>query len=45
MARANSQPMISVQVQLWVRELTRMLRKVGVAPEFAWWHDGPADIG
>lgn len=40
----NLRPMISVQVQLWVRELTRMIRKVNAVPEFAWWHDGPADI-
>lgn len=40
----NLRPMISVQVQLWVRELTRMIRKVGSTPEFAWWHDGPADL-
>jgi ATP-dependent helicase YprA (DUF1998 family) len=41
----NLRPMISVQVQLWVRELTRMIRKVGLTPEFAWWHDSPADTG
>ncbi|WP_236731918.1 DEAD/DEAH box helicase [Mycolicibacterium peregrinum] len=40
----NLRPMINVQVQLWVRELTRMIRKVGPTPEFAWWHDGPADV-
>jgi hypothetical protein len=38
-------PMISVQVQLWVRELSRMIRKVGLTPEFAWWHYSPADAG
>ena len=43
--QGNLRPMISVQVQLWVRELTRMIRKVGLAPEFAWWHDGPDDTG
>ena len=42
--QGNLRPMISVQVQLWVRELTRMIRKVGPTPEFAWWHDGPADV-
>ena len=41
----NNRPMINVQVQLWARELTRMLRKVGPTPEFAWWHDGPDDEG
>ncbi len=42
--QGNVRPMISVQVQLWVRELTRMIRKVSSAPDFAWWHDGPAAI-
>lgn len=42
--QGNLRPLISVQVQLWVRELTRMIRKVESAPEFAWWHDGPADL-
>jgi replicative superfamily II helicase len=37
----NLRPMISIQVQLWVRELTRMLRSVTREPEFDWWHDGP----
>ncbi|WIM87435.1 DEAD/DEAH box helicase [Candidatus Mycobacterium wuenschmannii] len=40
----NLRSMISVQVQLWVRELTRMIRRVSSAPEFAWWHDAPADL-
>lgn len=43
--QGNLRPLINVQVQLWVRELTRMIRKVGSAPEFAWWHDGPEDAG
>lgn len=43
--QGNLRPLINVQVQLWVRELTRMIRKVGAAPEFAWWHDGPEDAG
>ncbi|OBF21617.1 helicase [Mycobacterium kubicae] len=41
--QGNSRPIISVQVQLWVRELSRMIRKVELTPEFAWWHDTPAD--
>jgi ATP-dependent helicase YprA (DUF1998 family) len=43
--QGNVRPMISVQIQLWVRELSRMIRKVGPTPEFAWWHDSPADAG
>lgn len=38
-------PMINIQVQLWVRELTRMLRSVTAEPEFDWWHDGPPSDG
>lgn len=38
-------PMVNVQVQLWVRELTRMLRSVSREPEFDWWHDGPPADG
>jgi len=34
-------PVLNVQVQLWVRELTRMLRRVSPEPNFDWWHDGP----
>lgn len=34
-------PLVSLQVQLWVRELTRMLRRVDGVPRFAWWHDAP----
>ncbi|MEP6462630.1 MAG: DEAD/DEAH box helicase [Frankiaceae bacterium] len=34
-------PVVTVTAQLWVRELTRMLRRVNGVPEFAWWHDGP----
>lgn len=44
-SQGNARPLISVQVQLWVRELSRMIRKVGPTPEFAWWHDSPADAG
>ncbi|VEH92222.1 ATP-dependent helicase (plasmid) [Tsukamurella tyrosinosolvens] len=34
-------PLVNVQVQIWVRELSRMLRAVAVEPEFRWWHSGP----
>ncbi|MFB7859033.1 DEAD/DEAH box helicase [Rhodococcus qingshengii] len=36
----NLRPMINVQVQLWVRELTRMLRSLSRETRFDWWHDG-----
>jgi len=36
----HARPLVSLQVQLWVRELTRMLRRVDRHPQFAWWHDG-----
>ncbi|WP_431817961.1 DEAD/DEAH box helicase [Gordonia jacobaea] len=36
-------PLVNLQVQTWVRELSRMLRIVGHAPEFHWWHDGPIE--
>ncbi|WP_370181633.1 DEAD/DEAH box helicase [Rhodococcus wratislaviensis] len=38
-------PVLNVQVQLWVRELTRMLRQVSQEPSFDWWHDGPPSDG
>ncbi|MGZ9883993.1 DEAD/DEAH box helicase [Rhodococcus ruber] len=38
-------PLLNVQVQLWVRELTRMLRQVSREPSFDWWHDGPPADG
>ncbi|KYF78234.1 hypothetical protein BE11_12325 [Sorangium cellulosum] len=37
-------PLVSVQVQLWVREVRRLLREVtaaGAAPRFRWVDDGP----
>jgi len=43
--QGNLLPLVNVQVQLWVRELTRMIRQVGEEPEFAWWADGPEDSG
>ena len=44
-AHGGVRPMLNVQVQLWVRELTRMLRQVGPEPIFDWWHDGPPTDG
>jgi ATP-dependent helicase YprA (DUF1998 family) len=36
----HSVPMCNLEVQIWVREITRMLRAVHTEPRFAWWHDG-----
>jgi DEAD/DEAH box helicase domain-containing protein len=33
---AGDAPFLSVQVQVWLREIRHLLRKVQVAPEFAW---------
>ena len=35
----DGQPLLHIEVQLWVRELHRMLRAVAPPPEFAWWSD------
>lgn len=40
-AAGDAEPLVNLQVQLWVRELTRMLRRVDASPRFAWWHDAP----
>ncbi|GAA5117920.1 DEAD/DEAH box helicase [Haloechinothrix salitolerans] len=39
----RTRPLLNIEVQLWIRELTRMLRAVGPEPQFAWWHDGPSE--
>ncbi|MDV8023813.1 DEAD/DEAH box helicase [Rhodococcus sp. IEGM 1330] len=36
-------PLVNVQVQVWVREVSRLLRAVAPEPEFHWWHDGPSE--
>lgn len=41
--QAEVRPLLNVEVQLWVRELRRMLRLVGAEPGFSWWHDGPTE--
>lgn len=39
-ARTNdNQPLLHIEVQLWIRELHRMLRAVAPEPEFRWWSD------
>ncbi|GAB3553080.1 ATP-dependent helicase YprA (DUF1998 family)/very-short-patch-repair endonuclease [Actinopolyspora lacussalsi] len=40
---SGERPLLNLEVQLWVREVTRMLRAVSTEPGFAWWHDGPPD--
>lgn len=35
----EGRPLLHIEVQLWIRELHRMLRVVGDTPEFAWWSD------
>ncbi len=45
---AKRMPLVSVQVQLWVREVRRLLRDVtaaGEAPRFRWLDDGPPPQG
>lgn len=41
--RGRTRPLVNLEVQLWIRELTRMLRAVKPEPRFGWWHDGPTD--
>ncbi len=40
----NPRPLLQVEVQLWIREIRRMLRAVDTRPEFTWWHDGALEI-
>jgi ATP-dependent helicase YprA (DUF1998 family) len=35
----DGRPLLHIEVQLWVRELHRVLRAVSSAPEFRWWSD------
>lgn len=39
----RTRPLLNLEVQLWTREITRMLRAVDTTPRFAWWHDGPRE--
>ncbi|MGH3528257.1 MAG: DEAD/DEAH box helicase, partial [Pseudonocardiaceae bacterium] len=38
---ADGQPLLAVDVQLWVREVSRLLRQLSSSPRFRW-HDGAA---
>ncbi len=40
-ARAGERPLLQVDVQLWVREISRVDRKVASEPDFHWGMDGP----
>ncbi|QDU69651.1 DEAD/DEAH box helicase [Engelhardtia mirabilis] len=42
---ASLRPFLTVQVQLWIRELRRLLREVTDAPSFAWADALPEDSG
>jgi DEAD/DEAH box helicase domain-containing protein len=44
-AGSRTMPLVSVQVQLWVREARRLLREVADTPRFRWLDDGPAPEG
>jgi ATP-dependent helicase YprA (DUF1998 family) len=37
------QPLFSIEVQLWVREVSRLLRTVGSTPSFRWYDSAPVD--
>lgn len=37
-------PLLSVEVQLWTREVSRLLRSVSDTPAFSWWSDGPPAV-
>ncbi|MGH3628585.1 MAG: DEAD/DEAH box helicase, partial [Sciscionella sp.] len=38
---ADGRPLLGVDVQLWVREVSRLLRRLSSSPRFSW-HDGAA---
>ncbi len=40
-ARDMVRPLVSVQVQLWVREVRRLVREVALEPRFAWRDEEP----
>jgi len=37
----DTRPFLTCQVQLWVREMSRLMREVGAAPQFFWRDDVP----
>jgi ATP-dependent helicase YprA (DUF1998 family) len=40
-ARSGQRPLLQVDIQLWVREVSRVDRQVSPVPEFRWGMDGP----
>ncbi len=40
-ARSGERPLLQVDLQLWVREISRVDRQVAPVPEFRWGMDGP----
>ncbi len=39
--KPREEPFLRVQVQLWVRELHRLVRRLDSVPQFHWYTDGP----
>jgi len=39
----DGRPWLTVEVQVWARDVRRLLREVALAPRFGWWSDGPAE--
>jgi ATP-dependent helicase YprA (DUF1998 family) len=40
-ARSGTRPLLQVEIQLWVREVSRVDRQVSTVPEFRWGMDSP----
>ncbi len=40
----GDQPLLNLEVQLWTREVSRVLRDVSDDVRFSWWSDGPDDL-
>lgn len=41
--RPDGRPWLTVEVQLWARDVRRLLREVATVPRFGWWSDGPPE--
>ena len=42
---SEDRPLLAVDVQLWVREVSRLLRRLGGSPRFQWFEGAPAEDG
>ncbi len=42
--RPNDRPLFPIEVQLWIREVSRLLRSVDLTPRFRWLDSGESDI-